>query len=176
MEEDVAEDLSGEFRLLMISVINAGRDEGDEIDTDKVKEDAQVRMSLFCYHNVLEEQFTPSDLHNLSTMQTVRKHTSQALYDAGPGQLGTKEEVYQAIFNSRSSAHMREVFDAYEEVSEGTTIEDTISSEFSGSVKVAYLAMSEYTVHCIILSDKVMEIIDLFQLWNSQSIPQPCCL
>ena len=65
------------------------------------------------------------------------------MYDAGPGQLGTKEEVYQAIFNSRSPAHMREVFDAYEEVSDGKTIEDTIDSEFSGSMKAAYLAMSK---------------------------------
>ena len=43
MEEDVADDLDGEFRLLMISVINAGRDQSDEIDMEKVKEDAQVK-------------------------------------------------------------------------------------------------------------------------------------
>ncbi|CAG7830130.1 unnamed protein product [Allacma fusca] len=105
MEEDVTDDLSGDVRTLMVSLINAGRDESEAIDPDKVREDAQ------------------------------------ALFDAGPGQVGTKEEVYNAIFNCRSPAHMREVFDMYEEVAEGKTIEETIDSEFDGSVQAAYTAM-----------------------------------
>lgn len=46
MEEDVADDLDGEFRLLMVSVINAGREESEEVDMDKVKEDAQVKYPM----------------------------------------------------------------------------------------------------------------------------------
>lgn len=42
MEEDVADDLSGDFRSLIIGIINGGRDESDAVDMDKVQEDARV--------------------------------------------------------------------------------------------------------------------------------------
>lgn len=42
MEEDVAEDLSGDLRSLIVGIINGGRDEGEEVDSEKVQEDAKV--------------------------------------------------------------------------------------------------------------------------------------
>lgn len=42
MEEDVAEDLSGDFRSLVVGIINGGRDESEEVDAEKVQEDAKV--------------------------------------------------------------------------------------------------------------------------------------
>ncbi len=42
MEEDVAEDLSGDLRSLIIGIINGGRDESEEVDSEKVQEDAKV--------------------------------------------------------------------------------------------------------------------------------------
>ncbi|ODN03044.1 Annexin A13 [Orchesella cincta] len=104
MEEDVAEDLSGEFRSLVVGIINGGRDESEEVDSDKVKEDAK---------NLLE---------------------------ASEG-AGTREEVFQSIFNQRSYEHMRQVFEAYKELAEGKEIEELIESEFSGSLQAAYMAL-----------------------------------
>ncbi|CAL8135319.1 unnamed protein product [Orchesella dallaii] len=104
MEEDVAEDLSGDFRALVIGIINGGRDESEEVDSDKVQEDAKN------------------------------------LHEASEG-AGTREEVFQSIFNQRSYEHMRQVFDAYKELAEGKEIEELIESEFSGSLQAAYLAL-----------------------------------
>lgn len=42
MEEDVADDLSGNIRSLMVGLINGGRDESEEVDEEKVQEDAKV--------------------------------------------------------------------------------------------------------------------------------------
>ncbi|XP_021961654.1 annexin A13 [Folsomia candida] len=104
MEEDVAEDLSGNIRALMVGLINGGRDESDDVDDEKVQEDAKT------------------------------------LLEASQG-AGTSEEAYQCVFNTRSYPHMRSVFDAYKEISEGKEIEETIESEFSGSMRDAYLAL-----------------------------------
>jgi len=45
MEEDVAGDLSGDLRSLMVGLINAGRDESEEIDAEKVQQDAKVGVT-----------------------------------------------------------------------------------------------------------------------------------
>jgi annexin A7/11 len=68
----------------------------------------------------------------------------QDLFEAGEGTLGTREEVFNAIFNQRSSKHMREVFDAYKDLADGNEMESAIESEFSGSLKTAYLAMGNF--------------------------------
>jgi len=65
--------------------------------------------------------------------------------DASVG-AGTSEEIYQSIFNQRSHAHMVAVFDAFKEISEGKEIEETIQSEFSGSLQTAYLAFGNSLV------------------------------
>ena len=67
----------------------------------------------------------------------------QDLFDAGENTLGTREEVFNAIFNQRNSKHMREVFDTYKDMADGNEMENAIESEFSGSLKTAYLAMGK---------------------------------
>jgi hypothetical protein len=64
------------------------------------------------------------------------------LYDASEG-AGTRESTFNAIFNLRSPKHMREVFDAYQDIADGNSIEDLISSEFEGNLHTAYLTMGE---------------------------------
>lgn len=44
MEEDVSEDLSGNFRALMVGLLVGGRDESEDVDDEKVQEDAKVRF------------------------------------------------------------------------------------------------------------------------------------
>ena len=45
MEEDVADDVSGNFKKFMVSLMSAGRDENEDVDFDKVKKDAQVNVA-----------------------------------------------------------------------------------------------------------------------------------
>ena len=65
------------------------------------------------------------------------------MYDASEG-AGTRESTFNAIFNLRSPKHMREVFDAYQDIADGNSIEDLIASEFSGNLQTAYLTMGIY--------------------------------
>lgn len=44
---------------------------------------------------------------------------------------------------------MRSVFDAYKEISEGKEIEETIESEFSGSMQDAYIALGRVHTCCL---------------------------
>ncbi len=124
MEEDVSEDLSGNIRQLMIGLINGGRDESDDVDDEKVQEDAKVRNADCIF------------VHSTNIL-------FKTLLDASQG-AGTSEDAYQIIFNTRSCAHMRAVFEAYKDISEGKEIEETIESEFSGSMQDAYLALGIY--------------------------------
>lgn len=43
LEEAIADDTSGHFERLLISVLQGSRPEGDEVDPDKAKADAEVR-------------------------------------------------------------------------------------------------------------------------------------
>eukprot|EP00057_Strongylocentrotus_purpuratus_P019569 XP_011674043.1 PREDICTED: double zinc ribbon and ankyrin repeat-containing protein 1-like [Strongylocentrotus purpuratus] len=45
LEEAIADDTSGHFERLLISVLQGSRPEGDEVDPDKAKADAEVRWS-----------------------------------------------------------------------------------------------------------------------------------
>jgi len=42
MEADVSDDLSGDLKNFMVSLMSAGRDESGDIDPELVKQDAQV--------------------------------------------------------------------------------------------------------------------------------------
>lgn len=66
----------------------------------------------------------------------------QNLHEASEG-AGTREEVFQSIFNQRSYEHMRQVFEAYKEVSGGKEIEELIEAEFSGSLQTCYFALGK---------------------------------
>jgi len=102
MEAEVSDDLSGDLKHFMVSLMSAGRDESKDIDFELVKTDAQ-------------------DLYEASI---------------GPG---TTESVFNSIFNLRNPYHLREVFDSYQDMCDGKTVEELIESEFSGKIKNAYL-------------------------------------
>ncbi|KAM4621104.1 annexin A5a [Polymixia lowei] len=62
------------------------------------------------------------------------------LYAAGEGKFGTDEEQFITILGSRSTAHLRKVFDAYKKLY-GSDIEDTIKGEMTGNLEDLFLAV-----------------------------------
>ena len=53
MEEDISGDLSGNFRALMVGLINGGRDESEEVDEEKVQEDAKVTFPYIILDKIM---------------------------------------------------------------------------------------------------------------------------
>jgi len=107
LEEDIENDTSGNFRRLLVSMVQGNREEG-EADPDRAAEDAQ------------------------------------RIYDAGEGQFGTDESELNVIFATRSYDHLRAVFEAYEGIADGKTIEEAISSECSGTLEDGFKAIVKF--------------------------------
>jgi len=68
-----------------------------------------------------------------------------ALEEAAKG-LGTDEAEFQRILVTRSPAHLKAVFQAFEQIA-GKSIEDTINSEMGGSLRKAYLTIVGFFQH-----------------------------
>jgi len=64
-----------------------------------------------------------------------------ALFQAGQARAGTDETRFNVIFTSRSSAHLKAVFEGYHRT-HGKDIEDVIKVEFSGFIEEALLAIA----------------------------------
>ncbi|XP_071487932.1 annexin A7-like [Diadema antillarum] len=68
---------------------------------------------------------------------------AQALVEAGEGQLGTDESEFQRILVAKSVPHIRAVLVAYAAAA-GKTMVESIKSEMSGDLELAYLNIIEY--------------------------------
>jgi len=65
---------------------------------------------------------------------------AEALYRAGEGRAGTDEMTFISMLCNRPDAHLRQVFDIYQQ-KHGHTIEKAISKEFSGDIKKALTSL-----------------------------------
>lgn len=69
---------------------------------------------------------------------------AQALFEAGEGQWGTDESIFNQILVTRSYQQLRAVFEVYESIA-GHSIEDAIKREFSGAIEEGFKAI----VRCV---------------------------
>ncbi|XP_072440323.1 annexin A5-like [Chiloscyllium punctatum] len=72
------------------------------------------------------------------------KKDAQELFQAGELKCGTDESTFLTIIGTKSFAHLRQVFSEYMKIS-GYQIEESVSSETSGNLRTALLAV----VKCI---------------------------
>ncbi|CAL8091805.1 unnamed protein product [Calicophoron daubneyi] len=69
---------------------------------------------------------------------------ARALFDAGEGQLGTDESVFNEILATKSPCHIRAVIKEYSKIS-SKTLEEALKSEMSGPTLRSFLAI----IRCI---------------------------
>lgn len=69
------------------------------------------------------------------------KEDALKLYQAGVGQGGTDDSVFNAIMASRSYAHLKLVFEEYYQIA-GHTVPHAIEKEFSGDIRTGFLTIA----------------------------------
>ncbi|KAK7100208.1 annexin B9-like [Littorina saxatilis] len=72
---------------------------------------------------------------------------AQKFFDAGAGAWGTEEAELNAVLCLNSPGQLRKIIEKYEELTGGTTMEESIKNECSGSLQEGYLAIVE-SVKC----------------------------
>jgi len=80
------------------------------------------------------------------------------LMQAGEGQFGTDESVFNKVLCTRSPAQLRATFDAYKKLTD-RDIEDTIKSETSGDLRDGYLAVGMTCTSCALTYSSVLSLL-----------------
>lgn len=147
LESDLKSDTSGHFKRLLVSLVQANRDEDQEFDHTQAIADAQA-----LYEAGTSRNFFP--LENLIYLLMKKSKYLVALnvsrdtqcsifnFDTGEKQWGTDESQFNAILVSRSYQQLRQTFIEYEKIS-GHDIEVAIKKEFSGSVEKGLLGIGK---------------------------------
>jgi len=113
LEKDIIGDTSGDFKRLLVSLLNGNRDESGATNVAEAERDAKL------------------------------------LYQAGEGKWGTDEEMFNQIFNSKSHAQLRLIFDEYTKISKNDIIK-VVDSELSGYLRKgirAIVQVARYPPH-----------------------------
>lgn len=128
LEDDLKGDTSGFFKRLCVSLVQGNRDENQGVD-----EAAAIgKLLWFIYINVYRLEIDFYYSHFIAD--------ATALHDAGEGQWGTDESVFNSILVTRSYQQLRQIFHEYENIA-GHDIEEAIKREFSGPVENGFLAI-----------------------------------
>jgi len=80
---------------------------------------------------------------------------AKALYDAGEGQWGTDEKIFNNIFANRSFAQLRLMFLCYRQ-QHGKLIFEAIEKELSGNLESAFLTLAQYIMDPITYYSEVL--------------------
>jgi len=80
---------------------------------------------------------------------------AKALYDAGEGQWGTDEKIFNNIFANRSFKQLRLMFLCYRQLA-NKLIFEAIEKEMSGTLKSAFLTLSQYMMDPITYYSEVL--------------------
>ncbi|XP_037074136.1 annexin A4-like [Pollicipes pollicipes] len=122
LEADIGSDTSRDFQDLMMSLVNADR---DELHVKPPKQDP-------AHPKPVKPVPQPS-------MERA-ENQAQQLYKAGEGRLGTSEKSFNMILATQSYEQLRLTFQAYEKISK-KTFEQAVRSETHGDYQDALLAI-----------------------------------
>ncbi|XP_064606679.1 annexin A7-like isoform X2 [Liolophura sinensis] len=118
LEQDILDDTSGYFKRLLVSCLQANRDELTEEEMERVLSEGPG-----C---VIDEGKA--------------KEEAEKLYQAGEGKIGTEEDTFLQIMSLRHFYQLRATFDAYKEVS-GKDILEAVIGEFTGDEEDGFKAV-----------------------------------
>lgn len=129
LESDLKGDTSGYFKRLCVSLVQGNRDENQGVD-----EAAAIGNLVLFYLKISHNELVYWKCAVLFTADAT------ALHEAGEGQWGTDESVFNSILVTRSYQQLRQIFHEYENIA-GHDIEEAIKREFSGAVENGFLAI-----------------------------------